>query len=118
MSRVPNAGLNAALDAVLTTSTTYYLSLHSADPSTTGANEFSGGGYARQAIVFGTAAAAGSKASTTAQTVPNAGTVPATHTGVWSASTAGTYVCGQAMTSSVTAASISFPIGAVTETAA
>lgn len=118
MSRVPNAGLNAAIDAVIVTSTVYWLSLHSADPGTTGASEFTGGGYARQSCTFGTAAASASKASTTAQVVPNAGTTAATHTGLWSAVTAGTYICGQQMTSSVTAASISFPIGAVTETAA
>jgi hypothetical protein len=118
MARVPNAGLNAALDALLTTSTTYYLSGHTADPGTTGASELSAGGYARQTIVFGTAAASGSKASTTAQTMPNAGTSAVLYTGIWSAVTAGTYICGQVMTSGVTAASISFPIGAVVMTAA
>jgi hypothetical protein len=118
MSRVATAYLNAALDAVLVTGTTYYLSCHSADPGTTGANELSAGGYARQAIVFGTAASAGAKSSTTAQTVPNAGTVPVTHTGIWTLVSAGVYICGQALTASVTAASISFPIGAVTENAA
>jgi hypothetical protein len=117
MSRVPTSKLNAALDAILTTGTTYYLSLHSADPGTTGANEFAGGGYARQPITFAAAASA-IKASSNAQTVPNAGTTAATHTGVWDAVTVGNYLCGQALTSSVTAASISFPTGQVTETAA
>lgn len=117
MSRVATAYLNTALDAVLVTATTYYLSGHTADPGTTGASELSGGGYARQAITFA-AASTGSKASSNAQTMPNAGSTAVTHTGVWTAVTAGTFICGQAMTSSVTAASISFPTGQVTETAA
>ena len=55
MARIPTAGLNAAIAAAIVPGTTYYLSLHSADPGTTGASEFSGGTYARQAIVFGSA---------------------------------------------------------------
>lgn len=117
MALVSTADLNTALDAILVTATTYYLSLHSASPGTTGANELSGGGYARQAITFA-AASAGSKASSNAQTVPNAGSVAVTHTGIWTAVTVGTFKSGQVMTSSVTAASISFPTGQVTETAA
>lgn len=116
MARIPTAGLNAAIEAAIVPATTYYLSLHSADPGTTGASELSGGGYARQAIVFG-AATGGAVASNAAITVPNAGTVPVTHVGIWSASTAGTYMGGAALASSVTAASISFASGAVTFTA-
>ena len=55
MPRIPTAGLNAAVAAAIVPGTTYYLSAHSADPGTTGASELSGGGYARQAIVFGSA---------------------------------------------------------------
>lgn len=117
MPRFPVAGENAAIAAALVPATTYYLSLHSADPGTTGASEFSGGGYARQAIVFGTASG-GTIASNASQTVPNAGTTAATYIGIWSASTAGTYMAGAAMGSSVTAASIVFATGAVTFSAA
>jgi hypothetical protein len=111
MARLPVAGENAAIAAVLVPGTTYYLSLHSADPGTTGASELSGGGYARQAIVF-TTASGGAESNTAAVTVPNAGTTAATHIGVWSAATAGTYVIGAPLGSSVTASSIAFAIGA------
>lgn len=113
MARIPTAPLNAAIAAALVPGTTYYLSLHSADPGTTGASEFTGGGYARQAIVFG-AASGGIVASNAAITVPNAGTTAATYIGIWTASISGTYMAGAAMGSSVTAASVSFALGAVT----
>jgi hypothetical protein len=64
-----------------------YISLHSADPADTGANELTGGGYARQQTAFG-AAAAGTLSNTGAITwsVP-AGNVVAW--GVWDAATVG-----------------------------
>lgn len=64
-----------------------YISLHSADPADTGANELTGGGYARQQTAFG-AAAAGTLENTSAITwsVP-AGNVVAW--GVWDAATVG-----------------------------
>lgn len=117
MAEFPVATLNAAVAAALIPGTTYYLSLHSADPGTTGASELSGGTYARQALVFG-AASGGVVANNAAITSPNAGSVSVTYVGVWSASTAGTYRNGLAMGSPVTAASIAFAIGAITVTAA
>lgn len=76
-------------------STTYYLSLHTASPGTTGANEVSGGSYARQAITFGSASA-GSQASTDSQSfagMPSeSGGTP--YFGVWSAASGGTFECG------------------------
>ena len=38
MARFPTATLDAAIAGALAPGTTYYLSLHSADPLTTGAN--------------------------------------------------------------------------------
>lgn len=116
MARLPAAGENAAGNAVLVAGTTYYLSLHSADPGTTGASELSGGGYARQAIVFATWAS-GSSSNNAAITVPNAGSTAVTYLGIWSTSTAGTYETGCPLASSVTAASITFAIAAVVFTA-
>ena len=117
MPRIPTSGLNTAVVAAgITPGTTYYLSAHSADPGATGASELSGGGYARQSIVFGTATA-GVIASNAAITIPNAGSTAVTHFGVWSASTGGTYLGGFLLASSVTAASIVVPSGAVTLTA-
>lgn len=113
MAQFPSAPLQAAMAAALVPGTTYYLSLHSANPSTTGANEFSGGGYARQAIVF---TSANPSVNTLAIAVPNAGSTAATYVGVWTASTSGTYMGSAAMGSSVTAASITFAAGAVSFT--
>jgi hypothetical protein len=111
MARLPAAGENAAGQAVLAAGTTYYLSLHSADPGTTGASEFSGGGYIRQAYVPSTWTA-GATSNNAAIAVPNAGSVQALFIGVWTTSTVGTYLVGAALASGVTAASITFAIGA------
>ena len=64
-----------------------FISLHSADPADTGANELTGGGYARQQVAFG-AAASGTLSNTGAITwsVP-AGNVVAW--GAWDAVSAG-----------------------------
>ena len=110
MARLPVAGENAAIAAVLVPGTTYYLSLHSADPGTTGASELSGGTYARQAYVPSTASA-GAVSNTLAITVPNAGSVAVTYDGIWTAATVGTYLIGAPLTSSVTSASVQFAAG-------
>lgn len=75
-----------------------FLSLHSADPSTTGANEISGGSpaYARQAPVWGSASG-GVVAATVTFDVPASTTVA--FVGVWSAVTGGTYLDKAAVTS-------------------
>ena len=59
---------NAAVNAV--TALIGFLSLHTTDPSTTGANEVTGGSYARQAITFG-ASSGGTATSTNGQTFTN-----------------------------------------------
>jgi hypothetical protein len=112
MPRIPAASENTAGNAVLFAGTTYYLSLHSADPGTTGASELTGGGYVRQAVTFATWAS-GASSNTASAAVPNAGTTAATHFGLWTASTSGTYLIGGALASSVTAASVTFAAGAV-----
>ena len=98
--------------------TTYYLSLHTADPGTTGTAEVTGGSYARPTIVFG-AAAAGVVTSTTAQNYTG---IPVEASGcpyfsIWSASTSGTYLGGGATTGLSTSipagASISFAIAGI-----
>lgn len=112
MADLPIAGQNAALNAIVTTGTTYYLSLHTADPGLTGANELSGGSYARQAIIFA-AASGGAKASTDAQSFTGlSGPPTVTFFGIWSASTSGTFECGGTC-APVTAAAITAAIGAI-----
>lgn len=99
--------------------TTYYLSLHTATPGTTGASEVTGGSYARQAITFGTPAS-GSQASTNAQ---NFTSMPAEgsgtpYFGIWTAATSGTYLAGgstSGLSSAISAgATVSFSTGGVT----
>jgi hypothetical protein len=109
MARLPAANENVAIVAAIVPTTTYYLSLHSADPGTTGATEVSGGSYARQSIVFGSATA-GVVTSTTAQNFTampaESGGVP--FFGIWSASSGGTYEGG----GTTTGLSTSIPAGA------
>ena len=118
MSDFPTAQQDAALDAIITTGTTYYLSLHTADPAQTGANE---GGDGRQSIVFGNAASAGSKASTTNQTWSSAvGGYTYTYFGIWSAASGGTYKCGGPLASGITppaSSQITVATGAIAFTA-
>lgn len=113
MALFPAAPLLAAEIAALVPGTTYYLSLHSATPGATGANELSGGTYARQAIVF---SSANPSLNTLSIAVPNLGAVAVTYIGIWSAVTVGTYMGGAIMGSAVTAASITFAASAVTFT--
>lgn len=69
-----------------------YLSLHTATPGSTGANEVSGGSpaYARKAAAWN-AASAGSKPLSNTPTFDVPASTTVTHLGFWSASTAGTY---------------------------
>jgi hypothetical protein len=98
-----NQALNA-LDATGTpTNVAAYVSLHTASPSTTGANENAAtGGYTRQACSWN-AASGGSKTAVT-------------HFGTNSASgtSGGTYGIGGALASSVTATTITIAAGALT----
>lgn len=88
---------NSLLDTLANTSfavATAYLSLHVGNPGITGANELTGGSYARQLIAW-SAASGGAKANSgalnfTGLPVVSAAT-PITHMGIWSAVTAGTF---------------------------
>ena len=119
MALLSTASENTAIAAVFVPTTTYYLSLHSATPGQTGTSEISGGSYARQGITFGSASG-GSEASTNSQTFTN---LPAEsggigYFGLWSASTAGTYIGGGTTTgltgSLPSGISVNFATGAVT----
>lgn len=106
-----NQALNA-LDASGTpVNVAAFVSLHTAPPGTTGANEYAG--VTRLACAWN-AAAAGSKTNSTALTFSTSGTTPVTHFGTWSAATAGTYGIGGALSSTVTAASVTIAAGALT----
>lgn len=69
--------------------TSLYVSLHTADPSGTGANEVTGGSYARQSVSFNSAS---SKATSNSADIDFAGmpAVTVTHVAIWDASSGGT----------------------------
>lgn len=66
-----------------------HLSLHTADPGTTGTSEVTGGGYARKAVTWG--AAAGGVAEETAVSFDVPANITVTHVGGWSAVSGGTF---------------------------
>lgn len=109
-----NAALNG-LDGTGSTNVIPYVSLHTASPGTTGANEnANSGGYARQACSWNTASG-GTKTNSSAMTFNTAGSVAVTHAGTTSSATygAGTYALGLTLGLSVTAATITVAPGAL-----
>jgi hypothetical protein len=118
MARASSAFENACLQGPLgtagATNIIPYLSVHSADPGTTGASEISGGGYARQSETFG-APSSGSMSNTNSMSVSIGASTTCAYVGHYSASTAGTYEVGAALSSSVTfvtAGTLTFAAGA------
>ena len=97
-----NASKEAA--AVAVTGLGTYVSLHTADPGTTGASEATGGSpaYARQQTTW-TAGSSDGVVSGSEVTV-DAAAATYTHFGIWSAASGGTFVGGGALSSSVTLA--------------
>lgn len=94
-----NAAKNLMLDAL--GAVAVFASLHTASPGTTGANEVSGGAYARKPITWN--AASGGDLDNNANPVfdvPASTTI--THFGMWSASTAGTFYGGDVLSSTET----------------
>jgi hypothetical protein len=118
LTYLPASQANAAMQAMITASTTYYLSLHTSSPSTTGANEVTGGSYGRQTIQWG-AASSGVMTSTTAQNFTSMPSCTVGYFGAWTLVTSGTYELGGTTTSSLTVpsgATVACAIGAVTLT--
>lgn len=78
-----------------------WISLHTGDPSTTGANEATGGSpaYARKQTVWTGGSSDGVVAGSQVTIDVAAGTY--THAGQWTASTAGTFVQGIALPSPI-----------------
>lgn len=120
MARASVAGENGALNGLDGTGSTNvigFVSLHTGDPATTGANENPAtGGYARQACSWA-AASGGSKTNTTALTFSTAGTTPVSYFGTNASVSGANYSLGGALTSAVTAATITFAAGSLTLTA-
>ncbi len=121
MAGISVASSNNLLAALLTATAytgpaTLYLSLHTNDPGVTGANELTGGSYARQTIAFNIPVS---------QVTNNSGPVaflslPAAsvaYVGLWTASTGGSFLWGGQLTVSVTTvsgSSIQFTTNSIT----
>jgi hypothetical protein len=86
---------NKAVNAVAQNAAADYFSLHSADPSTTGANEISGGTYGRVASAFPASTTGSATNSGATLNVPAGNTI--THWGRWTAATGGSFFCGGAL---------------------
>lgn len=87
--------INEALTGLLgdgTTDKNNFVSLHTADPGTTGASELVGGAYARVATNWTAAAAGETDGSTVTINVPAGNTI--THWGMWDAATNGNFKFG------------------------
>ena len=97
MAGYNNTSKDAALAAIGAAAT--YISLHSADPGTTGLNEISGGTYARVQTTWGTAAASSMAGSQVTIQVPAGITVA--YWGVWTASSGPTYYEGGTLPASL-----------------
>jgi hypothetical protein len=97
MARISTTEANQALS----TTGWAYVSLHTADPSTTGASEVTGGTYTRVAVTWN-APSAGAVTNSSAININLPATTTAAYFGIWSASTAGTYYVGGALSPSVT----------------
>jgi hypothetical protein len=96
MATYSNGAKNAALDGLATYGN--FISLHTSSPSTTGANEVSGTGYARVSATWA-ASSGGSKATAQVSVTVPAG-VTISHYGVWSALTSGNFSFGDALPAS------------------
>jgi hypothetical protein len=85
---------NAALDAIGTQAS--WLSFHTGDPGSSGANEVTGGTYARVQTTWSAATAAAKAGTQVIADIPGGTTI--THWGLWTASTAGTFCYGNPLT--------------------
>lgn len=92
MAFFSNTALGDAVAGIAAAGT--FISLHTATPGTTGANEVSGGAYARVATSW-TLTAPSENGTQVTINVPAATTI--THFGIWTAGTAGTYLGGAAL---------------------
>lgn len=94
-----NALLDHYLGGSAYTQPTPKISLHTADPGITGANEVTGGSYVRKLPTF-SAAASGSKASSADIDFTGMPACTVTHVGIWDATSAGNFLQGGALAAS------------------
>ena len=97
MARISTTEANQAL----VTTGWSYVSLHTGDPSTTGANEVTGGTYARVAVTWNSPSS-GTVTQSNALSINLPASTTVSYFGVWSASTSGTYYIGGALSPAIT----------------
>lgn len=112
MARASQAAGVAAIQAVLPAAGTWFATLNNTDPGTAGSSELAG--ITRQSFTAssGTAAIPSVVSNSNTLTIPNSGATAANYLSIYDAVTAGNYRIGAALASAVTAASITFAIGA------
>ena len=76
-----------------------YVSLHTGNPGENGANEVTGGSYARKAVTFG-AVSNKATSNTAAIEFPGMPAATLTHVGLWDASSGGAFWWGGALATS------------------
>lgn len=116
MAGLVDAGKNLLLDGLA--GGVSFVSLHTADPSTDGSSEVSGGSYTRESVSWASAAS-GSVASNAEIVFDVPGSTTITHLGYWSASTAGTFYGSRALDTSqtyATAGTYTIASGNISET--
>ena len=117
MPRVAPAQEDAAQNAILATVTNYYLSLHTADPGTTGASEGTDG---RQAVQFNASSSGTQTNSTSAAWASAVGGQTYAFFGLWTASGGGSFLRGGTLNSNITPSAgsqITVAAGAISLTA-
>ena len=95
-----NAGANSI--RALLTSNTGFVSMHTADPGSTGTSEVTGTGYARGSSLFATASGGSCAGAQASVTMPTGASTTVTFWGLWDAVTGGNWVTGGAVTPSET----------------
>jgi hypothetical protein len=99
MAGLVAAGRNLMLDGFAASAT--HVSLHTADPSTNGASEVTGGSYTRESAAWGSASNGNvTNGSNIVFDVPGSTTI--THLGYWSSSSGGTFYGSRALDASQT----------------
>lgn len=71
-----------------------YISLHTADPGTTGADEVTGGSYGRQGDTVFSAAASLASDNDSAISFTGMPSATVTHVGIWDSESSGEFLCG------------------------
>lgn len=102
MAGLSTAGKNIMLEGLR--GVALYVSLHTADPGTTGTSEATGGSpaYARKAITWASPVTGGDLTQTTPNPVFDVPAGTYTHFGLWSAASGGTFYGGGALSASET----------------